>query len=144
MYSVVGVAALALLVSCKKESLGGAAESSGYRSPDLSSVPEGNFSDWMSKADQQLAYDGLKKGKYFSSLEGRSNGGFHQYRHVAKTFPVKESSEWGVFWGLSSDEFYQIDLKMQRQGFKRKSLQVFEDGSGQAFHQGVWVLPAKK
>ena len=142
--SVVRVPTFALLVSCKKETQSGAASADGYRSPELASVPEEKFSPWMSKADQQIVYDGLAKGTYFAVVEGRCNGGFQQFRHVTESYPENEFTEWGVFWGLSPEEFYQIDLNMQRKGFVRKTLQVFEDGTGEAFHQGLWILPVKK
>lgn len=100
---------------------------------------ESDFSKWMSKADQQIAYEGRDKKKYFAFTEGRSQGGFHQYRHVLRPLPTDTHSEWAVYWGLSSEEFYAVDLKLQKAGFVRTHLQVFEDGSGKAFSQAVWL-----
>ena len=102
---------------------------------------EDEFSPWMSKADQQIAYEGLEEGYYFAHTEGRNNGGYHQYRHVHRKFPSDQYTEWGVFWGLTVDEFYKVDLKMQQEGFTRVSLQVFEDSAGKAYHQAVWLQP---
>ena len=114
--------------------------SSGYCS--LSEpFEDGEYSEWMSKADQQVAYEQRKEGMFFAYTEGRNNGGFHQYRHVMKKFTGTKYTEFAVFWGLSGDEFYQIDLNMQKKGFERANLQVFEDGTGEAFHQALWLLP---
>lgn len=98
-----------------------------------------DFSKWMSKADQQIAYENRDKNTYFAYTEGRSQGGFHQYRHVLRPLPTETHSEWAVYWGLSSEEFYAVDLKLQKAGFERVHLQVFEDGSGKAFSQAVWL-----
>ena len=100
---------------------------------------EGEFSEWMSKADQQIAYDSRDKNTYFAYTEGRSQGGFQQFRHVIKPLPVETHSEWGVYWGLGTEEFYVVDLKLQRAGFERHNLQVFENGAGEAFHQATWL-----
>lgn len=114
--------------------------SSGYCSL-TKPFKESEFSEWMSKADQQVAYEQRKEGMYFAYTEGRNNGGFHQYRHVTKKFTGAKHSEFAVFWGLSEDEFYQIDLNMRKKGFERSNLQVFEDGTGKAYHQVLWLLP---
>lgn len=103
--------------------------------------PDGDFSSWMSKADQQIAYEERDDGMYFAYTEGRNNGGFHQYRHVMRKFTGEKHREFAVFWGLSETEFYQIDLNMRKKGFVRENLQVFEDGSGKAYHQALWLLP---
>lgn len=103
------------------------------------SFEESDFSEWMSKADQQIAYEKRDKNTYFAFTEGRSLGGFQQYRHVIRPLPLETHSEWAVYWGLSSDDFYPIDLKLQKAGFERKHLQVYEDGSGESYYQAVWL-----
>ena len=100
---------------------------------------DSEFSPWMSKADQQLAYERRDENTYFAYTEGRSKNGFLQFRHVVQPLPIETHSEWGVYWGLSSDEFYVVDLKLQKAGFGRENLQVFEDGAGNAFYQAVWL-----
>lgn len=100
---------------------------------------ESEFSQWMSKADQQIAYEKRDPKTYFAYTEGRSEAGFQQFRHVVRPLPVETHSEWGVYWGLSHEEFYLIDLKLQKAGFERENLQVFEDGTGNAFYQSVWL-----
>ena len=114
--------------------------SSGYSSLK-EPFKESELSEWMSKADQQVAYEERKEGMYFAYTEGRNNGGFHQYRHVMKKFTGENHREFAVFWGLSESEFYQIDLSMRKKGFERANLQVFEDGTGKAYHQVLWLLP---
>jgi hypothetical protein len=95
----------------------------------------------MAKADQQLAYERRAEGSYFAFTEGRCNGGLLEFRHVAREFPAERFREFGVFWGLNAAEFYRIDLEMQKNGFVRANLQVFEDGAGNSHHQAVWLLP---
>ncbi|MEP2774824.1 MAG: hypothetical protein ABJQ29_14695 [Luteolibacter sp.] len=112
---------------------------SGFADLSGGKYDDKDFSEWMTKADQQMIYDKRAEGTYFAYTEGRSNGGLHQYRHVLKEIPKETTSEWGVYWGLDSKEFFQVDLKLQKSGFKRESLQVFEDGDGAAYHQAVWL-----
>jgi len=134
--AVPGLIGLCALSSCKKPPEPvehGYSETSG----DTFTVVE--FSPWMSKADQKIAYESRDEGTYFAYTEGRSEGGFQQFRHVVKPLPAESKSQWGAYWGLSATEFYQVDLKLQREGFTRRNLQVFEDGSGAAFHQAVWL-----
>lgn len=147
-WMIAGLLAGTLMVSCTKNGGGAGAAtnevmSSGYSSLKDGEFSESDFSPWMSKADQQVVYDGRADGTYFAYVEGRNNGGFHQYRHVLQKFDASANKEWGVFWGLTTEEFYQIDLKMQKRGFTRAYLQVFEDATGKSYHQGVWLLPAK-
>jgi hypothetical protein len=136
IWAAPGLILLCCLSSCKN-----APQSSAktYSETSGESFKEGEFSPWMSKADQQVAYDGREEGTYFAYIEGRCEGGFQQFRHVVKREPKETYSLWGVYWGLSATEFYQVDLKLQREGFTRSNLQVFEDGTGAAFHQAVWV-----
>lgn len=132
---------LCALSSCSKSEESASAGSSAKSYSDVSgkSFKGGEFSPWMSKADQQIAYGSLRKGTYFAYTEGRSEGGLQQYRHVIKSLKKDDSSKYAAYWGLSSNEFYQVDLKLQREGFTRSNLQVFEDGTGAAFHQALWV-----
>ena len=133
------------LTSCGRdadgESSGG---SKGFRSPSTLSFGESEFSPWMTKAQQQIAQDNKPATHYFAYTEGRNNGGLQEYRHVLKPFPKDKFAEWGVYWGLSSNEFYQIELKMLRGGFVRESLQVYTDAQGAAVHQAVWLRPLSK
>jgi hypothetical protein len=114
---------------------------SGYRDYGSAKYEEKDFSAWMSKAEQKTAYDAKSPGSYFSYTEGRNNSGFNQYRQVKATFPQEKFTEWGVFWGLTADEFYQLELKMLASGFVRQNLQVFTDSQGLALHQVVWLKP---
>lgn len=138
------VAVAGLLASCGEREPGTRAGTgggtAGYSSL-VEPVAESEFSPWMSKADQQVVYEGRKEGTYFAYTEGRNNGGFLQFRHVLKEFKGEEHTEWAVFWGLSEDEFYQLELGMRNKGFAREHLQVFEDSSGKAYHQVLWLLP---
>ena len=113
----------------------------GYRDYGSGKYDEKDFSAWMSKAEQKAAYDAISPGSYFSYTEGRNNGGFNQYRQVKTTFPQDRFTEWAVFWGLTADEFYQLELKMLASGFVRQNLQVFTDSQGLALHQVVWLKP---
>ena len=126
---------LCCLPSCK-EAPDSSARSKSYSETSGEEFKEGDFSAWMSKADQQMAYDGRKEGTFFAYTEGRCEGGLQQFRHVLKPLPA--DTQWGVYWGLSASEFYKVDLKLQRDGFVRGNLQVFDDGTGAAYHQAVW------
>lgn len=132
--------------SCNKISgkADGGGSAASYSSVPAGTYADGDFSKWMSKADQQLAYEKRGEGKYFAYTEGRNNGGFLEYRHVVKPIPKEKIDEWGIFWGLDEDKFYEIDLKMQRSGFIRESVQVFHDNTGVAYHQAIWVKPKAK
>jgi hypothetical protein len=133
------LAASCLIGLCALSSCKDAPESAAktYSESSGEKFNEGDFSRWMSKADQQIAYEVRKEGTYFAYTEGRCEGGLQQYRHVLKPLPA--DSQWGVYWGLSASEFYQVDLKLQRDGYKRRNLQVFVDDTGAAFHQAVWM-----
>lgn len=128
-------------LACKDTKAKTDSGTTGYRDQGSKSYAETDFSEWMSKAGQQVAYDALPAGTYFVYSEGRNNGGFNQYRHVKAAFPKDKFSEWGVFWGLSPSEFYELELKMIKSGFVRQNLQVFTDSQGLAMHQAVWMKP---
>lgn len=128
-------------VSCDGNKPSAGAPISGYSSEKAGRYSEKEFSAWMTKADVQIAYDKRMEGTFFVYAEGRSNGGCHQYRYVSQPFPKEEYSEWASYWGMTPDEFYRIDIKMQRAGFQRANLQVFEDKAGNAYHQGLWMKP---
>jgi hypothetical protein len=127
--------------SCDGGKVPSALPSSGYSSEKAGHYSENEFSEWMSKADVQMAYEKRAEGTFFVYAEGRSNGGCHQYRYVSQPFPNEEFSEWASYWGMTPDEFYRIDVKMQRTGFKRANLQVFEDKAGNAYYQSLWMKP---
>lgn len=139
-----GLLLVGVVASCGDNEEFGASQTINMKSGYCSlSEPmnEAEFSPWMSKADQQVAYEEREEGMFFAYTEGRNNGGFHQYRHVMKKFTGEKHAEFAVFWGLSASEFYQIDLSMRQKGFVRENLQVFEDGAGKAYHQALWLLP---
>ncbi len=138
------IAAPGLIWLCALPSCGSDPESEGRDKKSKletsgESFKDEEFSPWMSKADQQIAYEKRREGTYFAYTEGRSKGGLQQYRHVVKPLPADNKTHWAVYWGLTANEFYQVDLKLQRDGYIRKNLQVFQDGSGVAYHQGLWM-----
>lgn len=140
------VVATGLVVSCKTDHgnqlLGETSES--YQSYKSSDFAEKDFSPWMSKAEAQIQHEKPKKGDYFAVIEGRDNNGLSEYRFVQKSFPANEYSQWAVYWGLSPDEFYQVDLKMLHNGFTRSHTQVFRDATGKSYHQAVWLKKLAK
>ncbi|MBC8125551.1 MAG: hypothetical protein H8M99_00175 [Gloeobacteraceae cyanobacterium ES-bin-144] len=113
----------------------------GYNSNKPGTYADKDFSAWMTKAEQQIAYEKKPAGTYFACTEGRNFGGLNQYRHIQKPLPQEKYSEWAVFWGMNSDEFYTTELKLMRAGFVRDQLQVFIDSDGRAMHQVVWLKP---
>ena len=115
--------------------------SEGYCDVEAGAFEENDFSPWISRADLQIVFDDLKKGDYFAYVEGRNNGGFQQYRHVTKKFVEDEYVDWAIFWALTQDQFYKVDLKMGKSGYVRLRMQVFEDSAGVAYHQVLWVKP---
>ena len=135
------VTLLIILSSCEKSSSTVVQQSdrNTYLETSGKKFDESEFSKWMSKADQQIAYERREKDTYFAYTEGRNQNGFQQFRHVVQPLPVESHSEWGVYWGLDTEEFYLVDLKLQRAGFKRYNLQVFEDSAGNSFHQATWL-----
>lgn len=144
-HHVFAVLAVLALVSCGRDSgsqAGG--DSGGFKSPSSLTFGEKDFSPWMTKAQQQIAQDTKPATHYFAYTEGRNNGGLQEYRHVLKPFPKDKFAEWAVYWGLSANEFYQLELKMLRGGFVRESLQVYTDSQGVALHQVVWLRPLPK
>jgi hypothetical protein len=130
----------AAVVSCKPSTNATERGAGGdYQSYAKEAASENDFTPWMSKAQVQVEYEKPREGKYFSLIEGRDNGGLSEYRYVLKPFPGTKYSQWAVFWGLSADEFYQVDLKMLRSGFVRDHTQVFRDAAGKSHHQVVWL-----
>ena len=113
----------------------------GYCDVEKGTFEEKDFSAWLSKADLQIVFDSMKDRDHFAYVEGRNNGGLHQYRHVTRAFDGTAHSEWAAFWGLTQEQFYKVDLKMGKSGFTRERLQVFEDGAGYAHHQCLWLKP---
>lgn len=105
---------------------------------------DGDFSQWMTESDQQMAFDAKDQGTYFAYTEGRNNGGLNQYRFVLKPIPKERASEWGAYWGLTPDEFDKVDLQMLKMGYIRDNLQVFEGSEGFSKHQAVWLKPIVK
>ncbi len=132
------LSSIALLTSCDKQSppplsAGFKVTSSDYQNSE--------FSDWMTESDQRMAFDSKDNNSYFAYTEGRNNGGLNQYRFVLKPIPTDRASEWAAFWGLTSEEFDQLDYKMLKQGFIRDNLQVFQGSDGISKHQAVWLKP---
>ena len=135
LFSILGLCC----VSCKKT--GEISTGKNYKNIKTATFSEADFSAWMTKAEQQVQYDTKPADHYFAYVEGRNEGGLNQYRHVMSKFPADRYAEWSVYWGLSTEEFYQVELRMLRGGFVRESLQVFTDTRGMAFHQAVWLKP---
>jgi len=125
--------------SCNPKSDSPHPASIAFKSSGAAAFREDEFSDWMTKAEQQVSYEKTPPGHYFAYTEGRNCGGLNQYRHILRPAPLDQFSEWAVYWGLSADEFYQLDLKLLKTGYARQHLQVFMDGQGAAFHQAVWL-----
>jgi len=125
--------------SCNHKNESPHAAAMTFNRADAPAFREDEFSPWMTKAEQQVIYENTPTGRYFAYTEGRNLGGLNQYRHVLRPTPQEKYSEWAVFWGLSADDFYQLELKMLRTGYARERLQVFVDGQGVAFHQAVWL-----
>jgi LysM repeat protein len=136
-----------LISSCEQKDYSGSPaapppppEEAGFRAC-LGAPPKADdFTDWMSKAELQYAQESQPPGRYFAFVEGRSTGGFRQYRAARATFPTDQWEQWAVFWGLSEQEMFEAEIKLLRNGFSRQQLQVFTD-AGTAVHQGVWLRP---
>ena len=127
--------------SCNHKNEASQAACTAFKSSAGAAFREDEFSAWMTKAEQQVIHDNKPAGQYFADIEGRYNGGLNQYRHVLRPFDQYRYAAWAVYWGLTAEEFYQVELKMLKTGHVRQHLQVFVDGQGQAFHQAVWLKP---
>lgn len=103
---------------------------------------EERFSPWMTKAQLQVALENVPAGTYYAYVEGRENGGCNQYRAATATFPAGEWGRWAVFWGLSERELYDTEIRLLRDGYVRRQLQVFSCMGREAVYQGVWLQPA--
>ena len=130
--------------SCDRKTASPATATAAFKSSNAAACREDEFSAWMTKAEQQVIHETKPAGHYFADVEGRNIGGLNQYRHVLRPFPQDKYSEWAVYWGLSAEEFYQLELKMLRSGYSREHLQVFVDAQGVAFHQAVWLKARTK
>lgn len=143
MKNILIMASVALVFSsCKQQESSGQAAPhvpSSYKEVKVGSFTEADFSPWMTKAEQQIAHETKTSDHFYLYVEGRNNGGLNQYRHVLRKFPIDDYKLWSVYWGLSAEEFYQVDLKMLRDGFTRANLQVFTDSEGRPIHQCVWL-----
>lgn len=131
------IATAVLLASCKKEVA--PVKSETFQEIKAGSYSESDFSPWMTKAEQQVAHEKKAEGQYYAYVEGRNNGGLNQYRHVQRQFSADQYDRWSVYWGLNTEEFYQVELRLLREGYTRENLQVFVDSSGMAMHQAVWL-----
>ena len=88
MTAVCSLALFSMLSSCKQKNVEvlGSTEKS-YVESSCQFFEESEFSQWMSKADQQIAYEGRDENTYFAYTEGRSKNGFLQFRHVVQPLP---------------------------------------------------------
>lgn len=136
---VFGFCTIFLFCACKKEEQTISEKSDSFKEIKSGSYNDSDFSPWMTKAEQQVAHEAKAPGQYYAYVEGRNNGGLNQYRHVQRAFPGDQYELWSVYWGLSTEEFYQVELKMLRAGYSRENLQVFVDSNGNAMHQAVWL-----
>jgi hypothetical protein len=140
MKTILTIAFMAFsLSSCKKDEPAESPAATAFKEIKVGSFTEADFSPWLTKAEQQLAHETKASDNFYLFVEGRNNGGLNQYRHVLRKFPVDDYKLWSVYWGLSAEEFYQVDLKMLRDGFTRANLQVFLDSEGRPIHQCVWL-----
>lgn len=99
------------------------------------------FSDWYSKAELQILLEGLEAGMYYSVIEGRCMEGLHQYRAAIEPFADNSYDMWATYWGLDEGQFYETELMLLRQGFRRKHLHAYQDSGQRTMHQLVYVRP---
>jgi LysM repeat protein len=97
------------------------------------------FTPWMSRAELQHLQETNPSDQYFAHVEGRYLEGNIQYRAVVKPFSADQYDQWAVFWGINEAELFDWELRLLKAGFARKDAQVFEDSTGKALHQIVWL-----
>lgn len=101
-----------------------------------------DFSPWMSLAELAQFQSQTVDGQYFAHIQGRCRQGFNEYRALVRPFPSDEYGEASVHWGLNEEAANQIEADLLRRGFKRHSLQLFRNASGDIRYQMVWLKPA--
>lgn len=117
-------------------------EEEGYAQSLNLYLSKETFTGWETVVDSQLSQDELQAtSRYKAYIEGRNHGGLDELRAVIKEFPKHEYETYVVKANMTSAEFYDRGTKLQREGYKRMSLQVYIDGSGTARHQAVWLKP---
>jgi LysM repeat protein len=123
------------------EPITAAKPAAGYCLPASTAWAEDDFTQWMTRAELLHFQGQAPSGQYFSHVEGRNNGGLNEYRAVRQPLPTEQYAEAAVFWSLDEKELFDTELRLLRNGFVRKSMQVFVDASGTALHQIVWLKP---
>lgn len=130
------------LVSCdrKEPAEVSASPAVNYTTPGASWL-ETDFTAWMSRAELQYLQENNPPDKYFAHVEGRNHDGRLEYRAVLRPFSADEYDQWAVFWGINESELFDWELRLLRTGFTRKDMQAFQDSTGKALYQIVWLKP---
>jgi Bacterial tandem repeat domain 1 len=104
------------------------------------------YTGWMSAADFKSKFEAMREQRYFPErIEGRMERGHREFRGKFMPYHFGPSGfeRYGQFryqsvWGKDSDAFADEDREMTRRGFRRLSVQKFDDGADAAF-QATWV-----
>ena len=140
MRKLLSIIGCVILASCGKHK-NAMVDPASYRECLIGDFKESEFSKWTFGPDMQMKFDSLPTDKYWAYQEGRNYKGTWQIRWVEKTFPRDKYSTWSARCLVPAATFYDFDVKKQKQGYERISLQVFIDASGNAMHQGIWIKP---
>jgi LysM repeat protein len=137
-----------LFASCGKSGdAGNGADSktppAGYVTPG-STWAESDFTAWMSRAELQYLQEKNPADRYFAHVEGRTHGGRIEYRAAVRPFSADQFDQWAVFWGINEAELFDWELRLLRTGFSRKDMQSFQDSTGKALYQIVWLKPKEQ
>jgi LysM repeat protein len=136
-----------LFASCGKPDDTGSADAktppAGYTTPG-SSWAEPDFTAWMSRAELQYLQEKNPADQYFAHVEGRTHQGRIEYRAVVRPFSADQFDQWAVFWGINEAELFDWELRLLRTGFSRKDMQSFQDSTGKALYQIVWLKPKEQ
>jgi len=124
-----------VLVSCETKT---AHEAEFYTESVYGDFSPQEYTEWMPKTDLQMFIDTFdSSSNWIYRAEGRDFKGLQQYRYALRKKPSK-GGRYYVRSGRLHDEFYKLGVDYQRKGFKRVSLQLFKDGSGNMIYNGVW------
>lgn len=126
--------------SCSKRNLSSEDSHPAPESEVVDSIwSQSDFTPWMSRAELQHLQENNPSDQYFAHVEGRYREGHIEYRAVIRPFSSDEYDQWAVFWGINEAELFDWELRLLKAGFTRKDTQVFEDATGRALHQIVWL-----
>jgi TolB-like protein len=102
-------------------------------------IPPGSFSPWLEEKAFAAQMDRLWKDGYYPAIvEGRPGAVVNEYRAVLQPFPKK--AFWFYWWyGQLRSQYEEHRKRMNSDGYREISLQIFTDREGMKRYQACWL-----